>query len=200
MKSHPPIAPPTRAWRRWVAVGPLWGLLCLLAACAALLPDEKKETKTPWKSYAEAERVFTGIVPNKTTLTELKAMGIDPTVVPNVMILSHSDLLRRLEAMVYFEGTGLDPAIKKCVASRQNCFAYRLEQQSIERERVGGFWTDFLNFRRITNVTGWQFDALILISNDVVVYKSWSGKPNIREVEQEHHPLGPLQGLGSSVR
>ena len=172
----------------------------LLAGCASLLPDSRKDLETPWKSYADAEQMFARIVPHKTTAAELKAMGIDPLLLPNVQLLSHADLLRRLQATVQFEGTALDPAIKQCVAARQDCFAYRIEQQSLERERVGSFWADFLNFKRVTNVKGWQFDALILLSRGTVVYKSWSGKPNIREVEQERHPLGPFQGLGSSIR
>lgn len=170
-----------------------------LSACASLLPDEKKGSNTPWHSYAEAETMFESIVPGKTTQAQLKVMGLDPQTIPNVSVLSHADLLRRLQAMVAFEGNGLDPALKQCVASREACFAYRIEQQSIGRERVGNFWLDFLNFKRTTEVTGWSVDAMILISRGVVVYKSWTGKPNIRETEKENHPLGPLQGIGSTI-
>ncbi|HZX28092.1 MAG TPA: hypothetical protein VFF16_13545 [Telluria sp.] len=178
-------------------------LLCLAllcAACSGMLPDSNKEPVVPWTSYGEAEAAFGRILPNRTTLPQLKALGFDPQRVPNMTILSHADLLRRLEAMVNFEGSKLDPAIRRCVDARQACFGYHIELQKIERERVGNFFLDFLNFKRVTNVRGWSVDALILISNNVVVYKSWSGKPNISEVEQERHPLGPLQGAGQSVR
>ena len=174
-------------------------LVALLAACASLLPDSNKDSKTPWKSYAEAASTFAHITPGTTTLVELKALGYDPDRTPNVAVLSYSDVLRRLQALIAFEGKGLDPALKKCVSSRQDCYAFRVEQQVTERERVGNFWLDFLNFKRVTNIKGWQFDAMILISNGKVVYKCWSGTPNIQTTEQERRPLGPLQGVGSQI-
>lgn len=175
-------------------------LAIVLAGCSSMLPDSNKEQVRPWKTYAEAEGDFKRIVPGRTTLAQLKALGFDPDKVPNMTILSHADLLRRLEAMVAFEGSKLDPAIRKCVDARNACYAYHIEQQSLKREHVGNFFADFLNFRKDIKISGWSFDALILISNSVVVYKSWSGKPNISETELERHPLGPLQGAGSSLR
>ena len=125
-------------------------------------------------------------------------MGIDPATTPNIALLSHADLLRRLHAMAVFGESALDPAIRGCVAARQKCYAYHLEQTLMKRDRVGNFWLDTFNFKKVTDVTGWQFDALVIINNDLVVYKTWSGKQNIHEVEHERHPLGPFQGIGSS--
>jgi hypothetical protein len=45
---------------------------------------------------------------------------------------------------------------------------------------------------------GWQFDALIIMQDDLVVYKLWSGKPNILLQEEERSSLGPLQGVGTT--
>lgn len=181
-------------------LGVLLSLLLGLAACSSLLPDGKHDIESPWKTYAEAEAMFAGIRPGSTTVSQLKAMGVDPQQTPNVQFLSYADLLHRLLPMVQFEGAKLDPAIAACVAARQGCFAYRIEQSRLDRSRVGNFWLDFLSFRRETHISGWQFDALIVVSSDVVVYKTWSGKPTVRETELEKHPLGPLQGIGSSLR
>lgn len=169
-----------------------------LVACSSLLPNESKTTQTRWTSYEDAEAEFASIKPGETTLKQLKLMGIDPAATPNIALLSHADLLRRLHAMAVFGESTLDPAIKACVAARQKCYAYHLEQALTKRDRVGNFWLDMLNFKKVTDVTGWQFDALIIISNDLVVYKTWSGKQNIHEVEHERHPLGPFQGIGSA--
>ena len=177
----------------------LFGLVMSLGACSSLLPTESKATQTRWTSYEQAESEFASIKSGETTLRQLKVMGIDPATTPNIALLSHADLLRRLEAVAAFGEPALDPAMRVCVAARQKCYAYHLEQTLLKRNRVGNFWLDMLNFKRITDVTGWQFDALIIISNDLVVYKTWSGKQNIHEIESEHHPLGPLQGIGSSV-
>ena len=182
------------------ALGFLFAAALLLSAgCASLLPDAKQATRTPWTSYAEALAMFEKIVPGKTTLAELKALGVDPDRTPNVGLLGHADLLRRLAATSSFDVSQLDPGLKHCVASDQQCFGYELEQTQLDRQRVGGFWMDFMNFRRIVDITGWQFDALVVIRGDVVIYKLWSGKPKIHQTEDERNPLGPLQGIGPSL-
>lgn len=175
------------------------GAMVSLIGCSNLLPNESKATQTRWTSYEQAETEFSSIKPGETTLKQLKAMGLDPATTANIMLLSHADLLRRLEAVAVFEGATLDPAIKVCVTVRQKCYAFHLEQTLLKRERVGNFWLDVLNFKKTTDVTGWNFDALIIISNELVVYKTWSGKQKIHEIEQQRHPLGPLQGIGSSL-
>ena len=189
--------------RHWPVKGllscALVSILVSLVGCSSLLPNESKSTQSHWTSYEQAETEFAQIHTGETTLKQLKVMGLDPLVTPNVEVLSHADLLRRLEAVAAFDTAALDPAIKACVAARQKCYAYHLQQTLLKRDRVGNFWLDMLNFKRVTDVTGWQFDALIIISNDLVIYKTWSGKPNIHEVEQERHPLGPLQGIGSTL-
>lgn len=177
----------------------LFSVFFMLNGCTSLLPSDSKVTKTLWTSYEQAELEFATIHPGKTTLKQLKAMGLDPATTSNIALLSHTDLLRRLEAVAAFEGVALDPPIKLCVAAQQRCYAYHLEQTYLKHERVGNFWLDILNFKQVTDITGWKFDALIIVSDDLVIYKTWSGKPNIHEVEQERHPLGPLQGIGGSL-
>ena len=176
----------------------LFGLGISLFGCSSLLPTESKSTQTRWSSYEQAETEFSNIKIGETSIKQLQEMGIDPATTPNIALLSHADLLRRLHAMAVFGESALDPAIRGCVAARQKCYAYHLEQTLMKRDRVGNFWLDTFNFKKVTDVTGWQFDALVIINNDLVVYKTWSGKQNIHEVEHERHPLGPFQGIGSS--
>lgn len=177
----------------------LVGLVFALSACSSLLPDARQETQTPWHSYAEARAMFDNIVPGKTTLTELHALGVDPDKTPNVALLSHADLLRRLVPSSSFDIHMLDPGLQQCISLREVCFAYEVEQLSLDRKRYGNFWLDFLNFKRQTDISGWQFDAIVVLKQDKVVYKLWSGKPKVHQVEREHSPLGPLQGLGPSL-
>jgi hypothetical protein len=73
-----------------------------------------------------------------------------------------------------------------------------MEPNRLNKKRVGNFMLDFMNFRRDTITTGWKFGALIVIVSDKVVYKQWSGSPNIQEETLQRNPLGPLQGVGSS--
>jgi hypothetical protein len=169
------------------------------SGCSSLLPHSKLQVLTPWHSYAEAEALYARVVPDKTTLTELHAYGLDPAKTANVAILSHDDLLRRIVAMASVDLNNLDPALRECVKAYQKCFAYELKQDYSERNRIGNFFLDFLTFKQVTDVTGWQFDAVIVISDDKVIYKLWSGKPMVHQLEDTRHPLGPLQGLGTAL-
>ena len=170
----------------------------LLDGCAALLPESKTEVRAQWNSYAEARATFDQIAPGKTTVTELKGMGIDPASSSNVTILNQSDLLRRFVVVPSLDTRMLDDGLRRCLEARDACFAYGVEQTHIDRKRNGNFFLDFLNFRRNTEITGWKFEAVIVINADTVAFKVWGGKPNIQEVESVRNPLGPLQGVGES--
>jgi hypothetical protein len=114
-------------------------------------------------------------------------------------LLSHTDLLRRLFPVSSYDVNLMAPGLQECVSSKDGCFAYEIEQISLDRKRFGSFWLDFFNFKRQVNVSGWRFNAVIVIKDDTVVYKLWSGKPNVHQLEEESSPLGPLQGIGPSL-
>jgi hypothetical protein len=174
-------------------------IVFVLSACSGLLPRAKQETQTPWHSYAEAQAMFEKVIPGKTRLADLKALGVDPEQTPNVSLLSKADLLRRLFPVSAFDINLLDPGLQECVPARSSCFGYEIEQVSLDRKRYGNFWLDFFNFKRQVTVSGWRFNAVIVIRDDLVVYKQWSGKPNVHQLEEENSPLGPLQGIGPSL-
>ena len=48
--------------------------------------------------------------------------------------------------------------------------------------------------------TIWRFTALIVIEDDVLQYKIWSGTPKIAEQKVETKPLGPLQEIDSIIQ
>ncbi|MES2932421.1 MAG: hypothetical protein V4805_02905 [Pseudomonadota bacterium] len=177
----------------------LFSLLVGLTGCASLLPEGKQSTQTPWKSYSEAQEMFAKIVPGSTTLSQLKALGVDPEVTSNVGVLAQADLLRRLIPSATFDIHQIDPGLQLCLAAAQTCFAYEIEQTSLDRKRYGNFMADFFNFRRRVDVTGWQFDAIVVIKGETVIFKQWSGKPKIHQTEDERSPLGPLQGIGPGL-
>ena len=174
-------------------------LLAILTGCSSLLPNAKVEAQTPWHTYADAHAMFEKVVPTKTTLAELKALGIDPDLTPNIAILAQTDLLRRLIPLSSLDNHLIDPQLQACIVPQQVCFAYEIEQTRMDRDRTGNFWLDFMNFKRVTEITGWKFNAVFVIRNDIVIHKLWSGKPNIRQHEEEFRPLGPLQSIGPSL-
>lgn len=169
-----------------------------LTGCANLLPRAKQETQTPWHSYADAQAMYEKIIPGTTVVADLKTLGVDPGQTPNVALLSHPDLLRRLFPSSSLDIRLLDPGLQECILS-QSCFGYEIEQLSLHRRRFGNFWLDFFNFKRQVDISGWQFNAVVVVKGDTVVYKLWNGKPNVHQLEQESTPLGPFQAIGPAL-
>ena len=171
----------------------------LLASCAALLPTSKVEVQTPWRDYTEAQALFGKIAVNHTRAEDLKALGIDAASVPNIAQLNHADLLRRFADGPAMDIDMIDEGLRACLRKHQKCTAIEIEESHLQRERIGNFWLDFLNFRRETKISGGKFDAFFVLDDGLVVYKVWSGKPMVRELEESRNPLGPFQGVGETT-
>jgi hypothetical protein len=177
----------------------LVGAMSLLAACAALLPTSRVDVQTSWRNYGEARALFEKITINQTRAEDLKAFGIDAETTPNVASLNHADLLRRFATAPAMDTNMIDEGLRACLRKLQKCTAIEVEESHLQRERLGNFWLDFLNFRRETKISGWKFDAIFVMDDGLVVYKVWTGKPVIREFEESRNPLGPFQGVGETT-
>jgi hypothetical protein len=170
----------------------------LAAGCASLLPKAKVETAAPWKTFNEVKGTFDTIEPGRTTLLELKQLGYDPFVNPNVAVLHYSDVLSKY-APNAIRDEYLEPGIRECLKTQTKCSAYSIEHRQVRRDRVGNFFLDFINYERRVEITGWRFAAVIVVVDDRVVHKSWSGVPAISEVEESLNPLGPLQDRATAI-
>ncbi len=168
-------------------------LAAALAACSSLLPRAEQLTYSPWKSFDEAQQTFDRIVPNQTTVADLKAMNLDPKANPNIVILNYSDVLRRFLPSPSINAADLDLGVQQCVAAKSACEGYEINQSNTKRQRYGSFLADLLNFRRKTDVSGWRFNGVLLIEHGVVIYKLTGGQPAIHEFEESVNPLGPFQ-------
>lgn len=174
-------------------------VVALLAGCASLLPSAQVVTEGPWENYAEAQQAFDRIIPDHTTLEDLKTFKLDPGSNPNITIMNYSDVIRRFIPSPQVNETDLAPGVKKCILAQAACKGYEVVQRYSKRARYGGFWADFLNFRRKVDVSGWSFTGVILVKDDVVVYTLVGGQPLIHELEESRNPLGPFQGSGEST-
>jgi len=177
-----------------IAVALIW----LLAGCSSLLPSGATVKKSPWKLFDEAKASFDKITINQTTNDELVQLGFDPHSTPNIAILSYLDVRRLFDYELdrnefYHEGVNL------CVKARESCRGYDVEIEDISKRRVGNFWLDLFVMKREEQTTGWRFRALILLVDETVVYKLWSGNPMLDETKAKKNPLGPLQEMGSSL-
>ena len=170
-----------------------------LGGCGSLLPKSESLTDSPWQSFEEAERAFALIVPHRTTVVDLRRLKLDPAANPNITILNYSDVLRRFVPSPSIDASVLDAGVRECVRAATHCQGYEVDHRAIRHDRYGNFWADILNFRRKTEIKGWRFNAVLLIIDDVVVYKLVGGQPVIHEHEESRNPLGPLQGAGEAI-
>ena len=170
----------------------------LLAGCGALLPRGESVAESPWQNYQEAQQAFDSIVPYRTTVEDLKKLKLDPLQYPNITLLNYSDVLRRFIPSPSTNAQDLDPGVQDCIRAKSACQGYEVDQKTLKRRRYGNFLADFLNFKRKVDVAGWRFNGVILIRDEIVVYKLTGGQPAIHELEESRNPLGPFQGIGES--
>lgn len=185
--------------RVWLAVV-LLNLVPGIQGCTGLLPTGSDEEPLPWGSFDEISGVVGRIVPYETTRGELHEQRIEPASNPSVTILNYSDLLQRFPAASAVPIDQLERGIADCLRAGKRCTAYAIAVRQVKTRRVGNFWLDVLNFRRHTVTTGWSFTALIVLVDDTVVYALTAGQPKIEEEQITRNPLGPLQGLGETLR
>ncbi len=167
-----------------------------LSGCAGVLPRSMETTQSPWDSFTTAKDAFDKIAAGSTTLEGLRKLGFDPDTGTNVRVLSYLDLQQRFMPTQSVTRADLDPSVRACIEQHDACSGLEVKPQVTERRRVGNAFLDVFEFQRETVTTGWSFYALVLLQDDTVVYKTWSGAPNIQSRQKETNPLGPLQDLG----
>ncbi|MBS1147339.1 MAG: hypothetical protein H6R08_1515 [Proteobacteria bacterium] len=172
--------------------------LCL-AGCSSLLPSSDAVLEGQWNSFEDAQRTFDKIIPYQTTVEDLKTLGLDARTTPNITLLNYSDVLQRFIPSPSINSEELDSGVSDCLKAKMACRGYEIDQRSIKRNRYGNFWVDWLNFKRKVDVTGWHFRGMVLIKDELVVYKLVGGQPMIHELEKSDNPLGPFQGVGEST-
>ena len=185
-------------YRKPIFVTGLLGLVLLLGACSTMLPRSHSES-TQFKSFDEASQAIEALVPMKSDVTALTVLGIDPVKQANTVILTQADIVRRFVPSALLKREDLDPGVLACLEARDACRGWEITAARLAKARTGNFFTDFTNFHRRTETTGWRFNALVLLVNDVVVYRAWGGQPRVNEIEANTNPLGPLQELGPAL-
>lgn len=164
-----------------------------MVGCTTLLPRGHTATQESWPNYASAQAAIERIVPHRTRRADLAASGIDPYNNPAITILNYSDIVQRFVVAGAVKREELDAGILECLQAGKACQGYAIAVRSTDRKRTGNFWLDLFNFRRVTDITGWSFNALVLLVDDLVVYTLHGGQPRIHEQEVSRNPLGPMQ-------
>jgi hypothetical protein len=171
-----------------------------LCACSALLPRASTDTPAGFDSFEQAAAAAQRIVALQTHTSELKNIGFDPVAGHNVTLIPYPEIVGRLAPNPGVPLAKLDPGIRQCIEAQIACRGYQFHFDRQHRQREGNFWLDLLNFHRTTKVTGWWFDALIVISGDTVLFRNFAGQAYTDRIEQQNNPLGPLQsGAGAAA-
>src|SRR5438552_6040039 len=175
-------------------------LACLLVgACTSLLPKSKEVTASPWQTYQDAQETFDKIIPGHTTIADLRVMSLDPGANANIAILNYADVMRKFLLNQSFSINDLDTGVRECVLAKIGCRGLEINQSLVNKQRLGNVVLDVLGFQRETHTDGWRFNGLILLKDNVVVYKLTGGQPVIQQKEENQNPLGPVQAIGSRV-
>ena len=177
-----------------------WLVLPLLAAglagCASLLPRGSSEQPSAFDSFEAAQRALEQVVPFRTTVAELAALGFDPEGGRNVTRVPYPEVITRLAP---HPGVRLDEGVRAFVAAQAQCRAYVFHLGGQTQRREGSFWLDFFNFRRTTAVAGWRFDGLVVVRGEQVVFRNFGGEARIDRTDRQVNPLGPLQRAGDAI-
>ncbi|WP_316348605.1 hypothetical protein [Desulfuromonas acetoxidans] len=178
----------------WILVVCLWAVVSL-SGCTKLLPRSEEVTLSKWDSFRQIKTAYDQIEPGR-NVEDLTKLGFDLEKTANMQRLNYTELVSLFQTSPQ---AGLAPQLQSCLEQPDECQAYVYELKRLRSKRVGNFWADFFNFYRKSDIRGWQFKMLLVLSRDKVVYKLWSGTPAIKKVHEERNPLGPLQSSGSRL-
>jgi hypothetical protein len=169
-----------------------------LAGCSSLLPTVVTVDTSRFDSYAEARDALERTVPYGSTTADLRELGFDVSKSSNLLRVPYPQWV----GLLIHPNTPLDRAdvgIRDCFDAQEGCVAYWFKFGQLDRERTGGFLLDFFNFHRVTHSYGWKFEGVVLVRDDLVLFRNHGGQPRIELVEDRKNPLGPLQGMGESM-
>ncbi len=185
---------------RSVACCACGGVMLLLTGCTSLLPSERQTMRCPWDTFHEAKTAYDAIQLNRTDSDELRKLGFDPFQTPNISILSCLDLARRFRLDGNSGSRRIAPDILDCIAAGGDCQGLEIRIRESDSRRYGNVLLDMFGFRRKVHHRGWEFNALLVLRDDVVVYKIWGGMPQIDRHEKRRNPLGPFQDPSPAIK
>jgi len=171
------------------------GILTQVSACSFLLPSAKQLTESPWQKFEDVKNSYDQIVPGRTTLVDMQKLGFDPLKSSNIQLLNYLEILERFLPNQSIRIQDLDPAIQTCLKVREQCTGCQISPEVTKNKRYGNLFLDLFNFNRKTQTSGWRFNAIFVAIDDVIMYKLYSGQPNVLRDENKKNPLGPLQDI-----
>lgn len=186
----------TTTCRNLMLMGVLAAMATLAGGCT-VLPSTNTTSKSKWMSYEDAHKAFNKVALDQTTDKDLKSEGFTPDGNANVRILNYVDVANLFGSA--FRPEDLPVGVKTCVVAQDSCVAYVVSVRTIRNKRGGNVPADLFGFRKHTDITGWEFQATLVLVDGRVVYKLWNGTPEIASSESQSTPLGPMQNLSGII-
>ncbi|HTL74328.1 MAG TPA: hypothetical protein VL863_13580 [bacterium] len=181
--------------RRVLILTVLLAGMFLTAGCKSLFSHSQSTTVSHWKDYKDVEIAFGKIVPYHTTVEDLQMLNFDPKLSPNIKILTYVDIIQTFMPTPAIRQQDLPAGVRDCIKAQEKSRALLIELHDTKDQRHGNLFLDIFGFKRYTHTSGWEFKGLILIKDDLVVYKLSSGEPRVSRDDNKVKPLGPLQEL-----
>ena len=171
-------------------------VLVFIFSCS-VLPSKKNKQVSNWDNFYLAYEAFEKVEINKTTIIELQDLGFDPFESTNIAIENYLNIRNRFDPNNL--GINMPKSVQECLALQENCKAYVATISHSNEDRVGNPFLDITGFHKETHILGWDFQAIFIIKNNIVIYKLWAGQPNKKQIIHETKPLGPLQDVSDIV-
>lgn len=180
---------------RAVIVIAMGAAMLLTTGCQSLFISRQSTTITQWTNWDQVNVAFNKITPNHTTIKELRKMGFDPDVTPNIKLMPYVDIMPIFMPNPNIHKEDLPIGVRVYVEAKKGNQAYLVELENVKEKRHGNLFLDVFSFKRLTHQSGWRFKGLILIKDDTVVYTLSSGEPDISREDTSIRPLGPFQEM-----
>ena len=96
-------------------------------------------------------------------------------------------------------GLNIPAPIRSCLKLMEGCYSLKINVSDKKKKRIGNIILDLTTFRRQRIISSWEFEALFVIANNKVVYKTWHGNPKKENYQDKIQPLGPFQEIGKAM-
>src|SRR5258705_13810198 len=122
----------------------------------SMFSSEGSRPQNSWKTYEQAQAAFDKIITHQTTVSDLRAMGFDPTNSPNIKVLTYLDVIQRFLPNQSVTKADLPPDVRYCLEARDGCRGFELTIELSNLKRYGNLPLDYLGFNKKTRIPGWK--------------------------------------------
>jgi len=174
-------------------------LVAFAAGCSGILPHESSLDTASFQTYDQVMASFDSIDLGKTRRDDLGKIGLDTRTTPNIQLLSYSDIVDHFFPSETMKLEQVPATARQCMEAQDRCSGYVIRLRHSSKLRNGSVVADLLGTERDTVSHGWSAKIVLLLQDNIVVYKEISGSPYTEEHQNKSQPLGPLQDLGTTL-